>query len=246
MMLCLDAGNSRIKWGIAAAMSGEWLARGAVDTAAPSALAAQLDAQAPVQQALACSVAGARLEATLVALLAERGISLNWLRSSASAHGVVNGYRDPAQLGADRWAALIGARGLHDGPAVVVMAGTATTIDLLDADGCFRGGLILPGFDLMRTALAHNTAQLPLARGALVELPRTTDEAIVSGCLQAQAGAVERFFRPLAQDSRARCVLSGGAAALLAGVLALPLLRVDDLVLEGLRYAAFASAARID
>lgn len=246
MILCLDAGNTRIKWGIAAAMSGEWTARGVVDTAAPSALAVQLDAHPPLLQALACSVAGAGFEAALTALLAERGIALNWLRSSVSANGVVNGYRDPAQLGADRWAALIGARRLHDGPAVVVMAGTATTIDLLDADGCFRGGLILPGFDLMRTSLAHNTARLPLACGPLVELPRTTDEAIVSGCMQAQAGAVERFFRPVAHDPRARCVLSGGAAAMLAGMLALPVLRVDELALEGLRCAAFATAAPMD
>ena len=246
MILCLDAGNTRIKWGIAAATAGQWLARGAVDTAAPQALAAQLDAQPPLQQALACSVAGARLEATLAALLADRGIPMDWLRSSASAHGVVNGYRDPAQLGADRWAALIGARGLHDGPAVVVMAGTATTIDLLGADGCFRGGLILPGFDLMRTALAHNTAQLPLAHGTLVELPRSTEEAIVSGCLLAQAGAVERLFAHIARDPRARCVLSGGAAALLAGVLEMPLLRVENLVLEGLRRAAFPATARMD
>jgi len=246
MILCLDAGNSRIKWGVASASSGAWLACGAVDTAALSAFAAQLDVQPPLQQAWACSVVGASFEATLAALLADRGIPLNWLRSSASAHGVTNGYRDPVQLGADRWAALIGARGLHDGPAVVIMAGTATTIDLLDADGRFRGGLILPGFDLMRTALAENTAQLPLARGAPVELPRSTDEAIVSGCLLAQAGAVDRLFRSVAQDPRARCLLSGGAAAPIARVLDSPLLRVDNLVLEGLRRAAFATQAGIE
>lgn len=242
MILCLDAGNTRIKWGIAATRrGGEWLARGAVETATPLALAAQLDAQPAVRQAIACSVAGPVLETRLAALMDTRGVALNWLRSSASAQGVVNGYRNPAQLGADRWAALIGARELHDGPAVVVMAGTATTIDLLDADGVFRGGLILPGFDLMRAALARNTAQLPLASGALVDLPRSTEEAIVAGCLLAQAGAVERFFARIAQDPRARCLVSGGAAALLAGALDLPVLRVDNLVLEGLRRSAFSS-----
>lgn len=242
MILCLDAGNTRIKWGIAAAAGGEWLARGAVETLAPMALAVQLDAQPAVQRAVACSVAGARLEATLATLLDGRGVTVDWLRSGASAHGVVNGYHDPAQLGADRWAALIGARGLHDGPAVVVMAGTATTVDLLDADGCFRGGLILPGFDLMRTALARNTAQLPLAGGVLADLPRSTEEAIVAGCMLAQAGAIDRFFKHIAQDPRARCMLSGGAAAPLADLLDLPLLQIDNLVLEGLRMAAFANA----
>lgn len=246
MILCLDAGNTRIKWGMAATAGGGWQARGAVDTAAPLALVAQLAAQPPLQRAIACSVAGTRLETTLSTLLAERGIALDWLRSASAAHGVVNGYRDPAQLGADRWAALIGARGLHDGPAIVVMAGTATTVDRLDADGRFRGGLILPGFDLMRGSLARNTAQLPLAQGAPARLPQSTDEAIVSGCLMAQAGAIERFFAPLAHDPRTRCLLSGGAATLLAEVIDLPLLQVDNLVLEGLRRAAFAEQVAME
>lgn len=246
MILCLDAGNSRIKWGIAAEAGGEWLASGAVDTAAPLALAAQLDAQPSPRRAVACSVAGASIEATLAELLAARGVALTWLRSSLGAHGVTNGYRDPGQLGADRWAALIGARGLHRGPAVVVMAGTATTIDLLDADGRFRGGLILPGFDLMRRALARGTAQLPLAQAALTELPRSTDEAIVTGCLLAQAGAIERVFAHIAPDPRACCLLSGGGAAPLAGALDVPLLRVDNLALEGLRRAAFAETGPME
>lgn len=246
MILCLDAGNSRIKWAIASASGGEWLVRGAVDTAAPLALAAQLDAHPAPRRAIACSVAGAGVEATITRLLAERGVALAWLRSCPSMHGVSNGYRDPAQLGADRWAALIGARGLHEGPAVVVMAGTATTIDLLQADGRFSGGLILPGFDLMRSALARGTAQLPLAQAGFNELPRTTEEAIVSGCLLAQAGAIERVFAQIAGDARARCLLSGGGAELLAGALDLPLRQVDNLVLEGLRRAAVADRAGME
>lgn len=243
MILCLDAGNSRIKWGIAEAAGSAWLARGAVDTAAPLALAGQLEAQHLPPRAIACSVAGARLDATLSELLAVRGIALRWLRSSAAAYGLINGYRNPEQLGADRWAALIAARGLHDGPAVVVMAGTATTIDLLEADGRFRGGLILPGFDLMRAALAGSTAQLPLARAQFAELPRSTEEAIVAGCLHAQVGAIERMFARIASDARACCLLSGGAAAPLAGALTVPLQRVDNLVLDGLRRAALAEQA---
>jgi hypothetical protein len=89
-----------------------------------------------------------------------------WAKSQSAQHGVRNLYeRPPEQLGADRWAALIGARALLGSTCLVVCAGTATTIDRLDASGLFRGGLILPGYDLMRAALAANTAQLPLAEG---------------------------------------------------------------------------------
>lgn len=242
MILCIDAGNTRIKWGVADAATGPWLAQGAVPTAAPQDLPGRLPAPVAPGSALACSVAGGQVETTLQNLLESRGIALEWLRPGPAAFGVRNGYRNPAQLGADRWAALIGARGLHNGPALVVMAGTATTIDVLDADGWFRGGFILPGFDLMRSALARNTAQLPLAEAEPSEFPRSTDEAIVSGCLAAQAGAVERMFRRIAGEATACCLLSGGGAGLLAPALDLPLKRVDNLVLEGLRRAAFAGA----
>ncbi len=113
-----------------------------------------------------------------------------------------NLYENPERLGADRWAALIGARALHPHACVVVTAGTATTVDLLSAAGDFLGGLILPGVELMQQALARGTAQLPLADGRFALQPRRTVDAIRSGCLQAQAGAVERMFRQIADAAR--------------------------------------------
>lgn len=237
-ILCLDAGNSRLKCGL---FDGKrWRMQGALDYDAFDDLVAELSA-APAR-IVACNVAGDAVRQRIEALAARLGCPLDWLTSSASACGVRNAYDNPAQLGADRWAALIGARGLHRGPVLVVMAGTATTIDVLDASGCFRGGFILPGFDLMRSALARNTAQLPLAEAEPSEFPRSTDEAIVSGCLAAQAGAVDRMFRRIAAEPHACCLLSGGGAQRLASVLDLPLKRVDNLTLEGLRRAAFEGA----
>ena len=160
---------------------------------------------------------------------------------SATACGVKNGYDTPQQLGADRWAALIGARALHAGPAVVVMAGTATTIDALDAQGLFRGGLILPGLALMRAALARNTADLPHAAGHYRAQPTNTDDAIVSGAIHATLGAIERIHATLGED--ALCLLSGGAAQELAPQLDLPFRLIDNLVLEGLaRYSVAATS----
>ncbi|KFB71201.1 MAG: pantothenate kinase [Candidatus Accumulibacter phosphatis] len=102
----------------------------------------------------------------------------------------------------------------------------------------FRGGLILPGYDLMRAALASNTAQLPLADGVFRSEPRNTMDAIVSGCLQAQLGAVERMFSAIATEPGARCLLTGGAAARLAAHLCIPFQLIDHLILSGLvRYA---------
>ena len=95
--------------------------------------------------------------------------------ATPEAAGVRNGYARPAQLGADRWAALVGAWNQERRPCLVVNAGTALTIDVLLEDperpghGYFAGGCILPGFDLMRGALNRHTAQLPLAEGDFAE-----------------------------------------------------------------------------
>lgn len=233
-ILCVDCGNTRIKWGLRD--GGRWRAVGAL----PTAQAPCLDGALPgrPQRIVACNVAGPATAAQIEALAQSLDAPLSWLRAEASRCGVTNGYENPVQLGADRWAALIGARGLHDGACLVVNAGTATTVDVLDAAGVFQGGLILPGVALMQAALARNTAGLPQARGEFRELPRNTDDAIASGCLAATAGAVARMFANMAARSSALCLLSGGAAPELAPLLDVPLRRVENLVLEGLARVA--------
>jgi type III pantothenate kinase len=114
----------------------------------------------------------------------------------------------------------------------VVTAGTATTVDVLRGDGRFVGGVILPGLELMKCSLARNTAALPLARGRFSAEPRNTADAIETGCVLAQAGAIERAFATM--EHGAACVLAGGAARRIARHLSIPVRLVDNLVLEGL------------
>lgn len=247
MILYLDAGNSRIKWGLRGGLreGGHWRAQGNVghDHIANDEFMRSL----PIKpgRIVACNVAGAPVAAAIEALAHKGEIPLEWFRSSASAGGVVNGYDTPSQLGADRWAALIGARAIHKGETLVVMAGTATTIDVLDARGVFRGGLILPGLDLMRHSLSQNTANLPEANGKVcISAPPThTDDAITTGILMATLGAIERMAEPWMCRSQATrrsasadflCLISGGAASEIAAYLTLPLRHVENLVLDGL------------
>ena len=237
-VLCIDSGNSRIKWGLAA--GDGWLARGALAHDAVAELAQALQDHLVPARVLIANVAGAPALAAIHAALAEMTLaqdSIVEVRAEAMRAGVRNGYREPGRLGVDRWCALIGARAQVSGAALVVMAGTATTVDTLTADGLFRGGLILPGIDLMRRSLARDTAGLPFADGQHQAWPQCTDDAIVTGILEAQAGAIERAWRRLA-DPAAPCLLSGGAAGRLAGLLDLPVQAVEDLPLEGLRVLA--------
>ena len=243
MILLIDAGNTRVKWRVVTASEPlQAVDEGALAhdrlAALTTALAAVRSRHPGLRRAFGCNVAGTEVAATIAR--ACTGLALDWLRPSAACCGVRNLYEDPARLGADRWAALIGARRLHPHACLVVSAGTATTVDLLAADGDFLGGLILPGVELMQQALAHGTAQLPLAEGRFTPTPRRTVDAIRSGCLQAQAGAVERMFRQIASEPQALCLLGGGAADSFAGLLEIPLRRVDNLALSGLGALAAA------
>ncbi|HJV92308.1 MAG TPA: type III pantothenate kinase [Azonexus sp.] len=235
MIVCLDSGNTRIKWGV---HDGErWLAQGAVDHADSAELAALPAAWPSPEQVLLANVAGNDAAIRLREQLADWQPVFREVKAEAKRGGVTNLYQNPGQLGVDRWCALIGARSLTRAACVVVMAGTATTIDTLDADGNFLGGLILPGSALMRRALARDTAGLPLAAGQYAEYPRCTDDAIVSGAIEAQAGAIERAFRRLA-DSSAQCLISGGDAQRVADYLVIPHVLAQNLPLEGLKTLA--------
>ena len=246
MLLLIDAGNTRVKWALAhpEAQPGTWSALGAV-------LHDELDALAPawrdagVARAIVSNVAGPELRARLAALLG--AIDVDWFASSAARAGLVNGYRESGRLGCDRFAAAIGARALAPGQALVVATcGTATTVDAVTSDGRFLGGMILPGLALMAGALARNTAQLPQATPGAAPPPLfadNTNDAIVSGCLSAQAGAIERA---VAGHGGAPCILSGGAAPYIAPALKVAHKLVDNIVLVGLHAVALAAADKGD
>ncbi|QNM96367.1 type III pantothenate kinase [Chitinimonas koreensis] len=245
-VLLLDAGNSRLKWALAT--PGGYLAQGSLGYGERAQLPASLAGFDAPRAALGCNVAGPQVAAELAAQLAP--LTIDWLRPVAAQAGLRNGYREPGQLGADRWAALIGARGLAAGDCIVAMAGTALTVDALSAEGDFLGGLIVPGFRLMRQALAQGTADLGLPGGEPADFPRSTGEAIVNGALAALAGAIEQARGRLERHTGrpAQLLLSGGdgplLAPLLAPALAERLIAVDNLVLRGLARLAFNDPER--
>jgi type III pantothenate kinase len=237
MLLLVDAGNTRVKWAIAQedAAPGEWIAHGAVTHAELDTLPAAWSGHA-LARAIVSNVAGAALAERLAALLP---VAPTPFVSRPELAGLRNRYRDPARLGADRFAAALGARTLAPARALVVATcGTATTVDAVSRDGDFLGGMILPGLGLMLGSLARNTAQLPqVAAGATVPpaFADNTQDAILSGCLAAQAGAIERACAALPD---ALCILSGGAAAQVAPALGVPYRMLDNIVLAGLHAAA--------
>lgn len=242
--LAIDVGNTRLKWAqYASPQPGAALiAQGAVFLETIDHLA-ETDWKdlAPPASMLGCVVAGEGVKRRVEEQLELWDLEPRWVVSSREAAGVSNGYDHPNRLGVDRWVAMIGARHrvLAQGrprPVLVVMVGTAVTVDAVDAAGHFLGGLILPGFGLMLRALEMGTAGLKAPTGEAVDFPTNTSDALMSGGADALAGAVERMYRKL----RARTgeepalVMSGGAAVKLAPITELPFETVDTLIFDGL------------
>lgn len=232
-VLVIDAGNTRIKWGMHG--GARWLKQAWVETGRAAELKAALAGLPSPRAVMVSNVAGDELQHQLASILPPTPAP-RWIKSERAQCGVRNSYADPAQLGCDRWAALIGARQLGGGPAVVVNAGTALTVDALTDDGVFVGGIIVPGAELMRAALAGNTAALGVQPGKFSFFPNSTGDAIMSGTINALCGAIERIAQFLEKTGQPQpaCVLSGGGAQLLEPHLNLEVKVVDNLVLEGL------------
>lgn len=247
-MLLLDAGNSRIKWALVE--RGAWLRhdhpegerlyplrvvrQGVAGIAEEMALQQAFAALPPPQNIFASNVAGEQVAQRLRAACSAWPYPVEFVKAKAEQCGVRNTYEQPAQLGSDRWAALIGAWHQTYAACLVVNCGTATTVDALSGGGEFLGGLILPGVDMMRRSLVEGTAQLEAAEGAWRKFPRNTADAMASGAIQATIGAIRQQYELLGIPG-ARCLLGGGAADQVQPHLQLPLVRVENLVLHGLQ-----------
>ncbi len=242
--LAIDVGNTRLKWALYAhPMPGAaLLAQGAVFLETIDDLAETDWKSLPAPHSMLGScVAGDVVRRRVEEQMELWDIEPRWVVSGAHEAGVTNGYDHPSRLGADRWVSLIGARaralaGGTPRPALVVMVGTAVTVDAIDTEGHFLGGLILPGFGLMLRALEMGTAGLKVPTGEVVDFPTNTSDALMSGGANAIAGAIERQHRKLiARTGREPLLLmTGGAAVKLAPITDLRFDTVDALIFDGL------------
>jgi type III pantothenate kinase len=254
--LALDIGNTRLKWAcyadprpgaILLAQGAEFLEN--IDKLSDGAWRNM----APPSQVLGCVVAGDALKRRVQEQMDLWDVVPQWVVASEAEAGIRNGYDHPTRLGADRWVAMVGAyhhmrRRSVSRPIVLVMVGTAVTVEALDAEGTFLGGFILPGHGIMLRALESGTAGLHVPTGEVREFPTNTSDALTSGGTYAIAGAVERMV----QHVQARCgvepacIMTGGAGWKMAPNMTRPFELVDNLIFEGLLQMAsgrYADAA---
>ncbi len=237
-VLLVDLGNSRLKW--AEYSPDPW--RTDATPLDKGDFTLLLDSVwgkiAAPKKVVVCSVSTpARLNALEKWVQARWSVTPHIIRPRAEQLGVKNLYRNTQQLGADRWAALIGARGMTASAACVVDAGTAVTVEALSARGEFLGGAIFPGLRLLRDSLVRGTEAIPAAAGNVTDcLARSTEDGVAAGTLFGLAGAVERLIDEYRQTlgEGVEIFLTGGDAPVLAAHLRVATRPVPDLVLKGL------------
>jgi type III pantothenate kinase len=146
-------------------------------------------------------------------------------------------YATPNTLGADRWLGALAAHRLF-GRAVTVDCGSATTVNLVEADGTFRGGGIAPGLRAFVTGLKVVTPALPAPDlDSTPQMPgRTSQGSVDVGVLSGYAGLVERLVADALRCGRgpAQVVVTGGQAGRLLSHTRLRAVHIDDLVHQGL------------
>lgn len=246
--MVIDVGNTRLKWTLyeRPAVGAAVLAQGVdfleqIDTLAEGAWA---DLPEPSRM-LGCNVAGPVVKRAIEEQMEHWDVEAHWVVASEAEAGLVNGYQIPDRLGSDRWVAMIGARHhmLRQGaprPIVLVMVGTAVTVEAIDEAGHFVGGFILPGHGIMLRALETGTAGLHVPTGEVCEFPTNTSDALTSGGTFAIAGACERMVQHLQQrcGHEPLCLMTGGAGWKMLPSMSRPFELVDSLIFDGLMVIA--------
>ena len=242
--LALDVGNTRLKWAFYdhPRPGAQLLAHGAEFLEHIEKLADGPWSRLPQPRwLLGCVVAGDAVRRRVELQLDPWDVNPQWVVPSPSEAGVTNGYDHPGRLGADRWVAMIGARQrvLASGPArpcVVVMVGTAVTVEALDTSGRFLGGIILPGHGIMLRALESGTAGLHVPTGEVCDFPTNTSDALTTGGTFAIAGAVQRMVDNLRRHTGEEpvCLMTGGAGWKMAPSMSNPVELVESLIFDGL------------
>lgn len=244
-ILVVDIGNSRLKWAHARARALSNIGVAVHDGDIGACLDRAWASLPPPARVVFACVAGSGAAAA-----AQQWIETRWrqtphqVQAAAAGYGIRNRYDTPEQLGADRWAALIGAWRLSPAAQCVIDCGTAVSLSVLNARGDFVGGALMPGLATARACLYARTPLPPAAGIEAHSLARNTADAIAAGTLFGVVGGIERLLADYRAhvDAHLPAVLTGGDADIVAAQLSGTVAVVPNLVLGGLAYIAEAPA----
>ncbi len=239
MILDVDIGNTRLKWrlrtGESTLCQGAFVWRSG-DWSALSALSVH-----NLRRIRVSNVGGENAQEQLQKLASSYfQIVPEYASSSKTVGAVVSGYLEPEQLGVDRWLAILAGWNLFGQECVIIDAGSAMTLDFVDASGKHLGGYIVPGREMMRNSLYGGTCGVKAEASAFTKVVygQDTSDAVQNGCLAMTLALIEKVGAEAdSKLSSPLVLLTGGDAENLWQYLPVSTVYKPDLVLDGLALA---------
>jgi type III pantothenate kinase len=262
-ILEIDIGNSLCKWRVrqlqaseAYSSRGNVLLRGSQSTQELLAAASCADfsaaeiaavykqmfkciAECHFEKVVVCSVAANRLNQHLSNVVEKIWAIEPWFFvASAQCEGVINSYRDPSKMGADRWLASIAAKHLYEDRTVCVAdCGTAINVEFVSDKGVHEGGYIIPGVKLMQQSLLANTEHVRCMLGEeKIEKGKDTQSTVLNGSLFTVVALLEKLQREVAQKNGLIIITGGSSDLFIDRVKGENVIFNRDLVLDGFRF----------
>jgi len=243
MILEVDAGNSRIKWRLLSSDSGVVQSRGVFANKDLEVWLKELDQISQIKKIRVSSVAGQYALKQMSAYFSQRNWAFIEAQTAKKTAGVTCAYTDPSTLGIDRWMGIVAAYNQFRSPCIIVDAGSAVSIDIIDGNGLHLGGYIMPGFEMGLQAILAGTSNVRVERLDFKEpmsfMPgHSTEQCLVRGQLLAVKSMVEHIFVGMqAKKIIPEIVLTGGNGEQLVGVIDGFVHFESELVLNGLKFS---------
>ena len=221
-ILLMDIGNTRIKWGVLENRALSGIESLSVTHSRDFDLNSLfLSVSSDVKSIVASCVLSKETQVKLAESFSDHfKLAIEFIEPKNRFSGLTNGYNNPSKLGADRWAAMIGAHIEFGGNILVVDMGTAITIDYIDSEGMHKGGQILPGLKSFFNCLDQSTAGInskinisEITTENVKKWGKNTDDAIIAGVMAAISGALnDAVLACKIEDSAPSVILTGGDA----------------------------------
>lgn len=236
-ILCVDIGNTRLKWAVCNLVDMCFLESGVMENRNGFAFPVLDSAFGQLQSrpVWVSAVASDDKKQNI-----SDWVDKNWkesvviIDSDVDEFKHLNGYRDGSTLGVDRWLAMVAAQFYYKNNFCIIDAGTAITVDVVDAAGEHIGGVIMPGKQLMAESLASGTENIDISNGEVVELADSTINGVSSGVLACVVGGIEKVLSVIVEKhSDITVIVTGGDADLIKSALCFEVVLEKNLVLQG-------------
>ena len=242
LVLCIDIGNTRLKWGVCELTDVSFLQTGVVENIkniSPGDLSSFFSGLEPMPVWVS-SVASHDVISSLSVWVKENWSSeVNNVETELKHYKALNGYQKSAGLGVDRWLAMVAAQYRLNNNYCVIDAGTAITIDVVDGNGNHIGGVIMPGKRLMLSALFSGVDLIAESSGEFVMLADNTSDAVYSGVISCIVGGIDKVLSDVGKQNKSiGFVITGGDATFLSQYLSYKMAIEVNLVLEGVGLVA--------